>query len=81
MRSIATTQPPVRAASLPNVLTYLRILAVPAVVLCLFLIEGDAGRWWALGVYIVACITDWLDGYLARVWHQQTVLGLSLIHI
>jgi len=78
MGSIATTQSPVRAASLPNVLTYLRILAVPAVVLCLFLIEGDAGRWWALGVYIVACITDWLDGYLARVWHQQTVLGRML---
>ena len=34
---------PCGAASLPNVLTYLRILAVPAVVLCLFLIPGDAG--------------------------------------
>ena len=66
------------AASLPNVLTYLRIVAVPAVVLCLFLIEGDAGRWWALAVYVVACITDWLDGYLARVWRQQSVLGRML---
>ena len=60
------------AVSLPNVLTYLRILAVPAVVLCLFLIPGDTGRWWALAVYVGACITDWLDGYLARVWRQQS---------
>jgi CDP-diacylglycerol--glycerol-3-phosphate 3-phosphatidyltransferase/cardiolipin synthase len=69
---------PLGAGSLPNVLTYLRILAVPAVVLCLFLIRGDLGRWWALGVFVGACITDWLDGYLARVWDQQSLLGRVL---
>jgi CDP-diacylglycerol--glycerol-3-phosphate 3-phosphatidyltransferase/cardiolipin synthase len=76
--TLASTPPPMRATSLPNVLTYLRILAVPAVVLCLFLINGDAGRWWGLAVYIGACLTDWLDGYLARVWHQQSMLGRML---
>ena len=45
-------------ASLPNLLTYLRILAVPAIVLILFLVAGDAGRWWALAIYIGACVTD-----------------------
>jgi CDP-diacylglycerol--glycerol-3-phosphate 3-phosphatidyltransferase/cardiolipin synthase len=60
------------------VLTYLRILAVPAVALCLLLIPGDTGRWWALGVYVAACVTDWLDGYLARAWRQQSVLGRML---
>ena len=64
--------------SLPNVLTYLRILAVPAVVLCLMAIDGTGGRWWALAVYVVACLTDWLDGFLARVWHQQSALGRML---
>jgi cardiolipin synthase (CMP-forming) len=64
--------------SLPNVLTYLRILAVPAVVLCLMAIDGADGRWWALAVYVVACLTDWLDGFLARVWHQQSALGRML---
>jgi cardiolipin synthase (CMP-forming) len=64
--------------SLPNVLTYLRILAVPAVVLCLLAIEGTGARWWALAVYVVACLTDWLDGFLARVWHQQSALGRML---
>lgn len=63
---------------MPNLLTYLRILAVPAVVLCLFLIRGDEGRWWALAVYVAACFTDWLDGFLARVWRQQSTLGRML---
>ena len=67
-----------RATSLPNVLTYLRILAVPAVVLCFLLMRGDTGRWWALAIYIGACITDWLDGYVARVWRQQSLLGRVL---
>src|SRR3990172_3301326 len=74
----ATSSGAVSAASLPNILTYLRILAVPAVVLCLFLIPGDTGRWWALGVYVIACLTDWLDGFLARVWRQQSMLGRVL---
>ena len=78
MKTVAPAPAAVSAVSLPNVLTYLRILAVPAIVLCLFLVPGDAGRWWALAVYIGACITDWLDGYLARVWRQQTVLGRML---
>jgi CDP-diacylglycerol--glycerol-3-phosphate 3-phosphatidyltransferase/cardiolipin synthase len=66
------------ASRLPNALTYARILAVPSVVACLFFIPGDAGRWWALGVYIGACLTDWLDGYVARVWQQQSTLGRVL---
>jgi cardiolipin synthase len=78
MESAATTPGSIRAASLPNLLTYLRILAVPAVALCLILIQGDAGRWWALAIYVVACITDWLDGFLARVWRQQSLLGRML---
>jgi CDP-diacylglycerol--glycerol-3-phosphate 3-phosphatidyltransferase/cardiolipin synthase len=71
-------RPSAGLASIPNMLTYLRIVAVPAMVLCLFLITGETGRWWALGVYISACLTDWLDGYLARVWAQQSTLGRML---
>jgi CDP-diacylglycerol--glycerol-3-phosphate 3-phosphatidyltransferase/cardiolipin synthase len=66
------------ATSLPNVLTYARIAAVPAVVASLFFVGGDEGRWLALAIYIAACITDWLDGYLARVWQQQSTLGRML---
>ncbi len=64
--------------SLPNVLTYLRILAVPAVMACLLGVHADLGRWLALTIYVLACLTDWLDGYLARVWQQQSALGRML---
>jgi cardiolipin synthase len=64
--------------SLPNVLTYARILAVPAVVACLYLGPDVNGRWWALAIYLAACLTDWLDGYLARMWRQQSTLGRML---
>jgi cardiolipin synthase (CMP-forming) len=78
MKTAVTAPDSMRAASLPNVLTYLRILAVPAVALCLLLVQGHTGRWWALGIYIAACFTDWLDGFLARVWRQHSVLGRML---
>ena len=64
--------------SIPNVLTYARIVSVPAVVAALLLVSGTPGRWIALAIYTFACITDWLDGYLARVWNQQSTLGRML---
>jgi cardiolipin synthase (CMP-forming) len=64
--------------SLPNLLTYGRIVAVPAVVACLYFVKGDLGRWLALSIYMAACITDYFDGYLARAWHQQSTLGRML---
>ena len=70
------------ALNLPNLLTYGRILAVPLIVLCFF-IEGrlhgsDAARWWALGIFVVASVTDFFDGYLARSWNQQSNIGRML---
>jgi cardiolipin synthase len=63
--------------ALPNLLTYGRVLAVPALVLC-FYIENSAGRWLSLAVFTIATITDFFDGYLARAWHQQSAIGLML---
>jgi cardiolipin synthase len=65
------------AWSLPNLLTYARIAAVPVVVACL-LGEGHSWRWLALGLYAAAAITDYVDGYLARAWGQQSPLGRML---
>jgi cardiolipin synthase len=73
----ATTDSKLRATSLPNILTYARLVAVPAVVAC-FYVEGNAGRWLALIVFVAASITDYFDGYLARVWQQQSALGRIL---
>jgi cardiolipin synthase len=63
--------------NLPNLLTYGRIVAVPLVA-GLLMWGGLNARWWALGIYIVAAITDFLDGYLARLWQQQSSLGRML---
>lgn len=68
--------------SLPNLLTYGRILAVPLIVLC-FYMEGklqssDLARWTALAIFVIASITDFLDGYLARAWNQTSNIGRML---
>ena len=71
-----------RAFNLPNLLTYGRILAVPLVVLCFFL-EGELqssefARWRAFAIFILASVTDYLDGYLARAWKQTSNIGRML---
>lgn len=60
--------------NIPNVLTLLRILLVPVIVI--FLMQGAFLK--ALIVLAVSGITDALDGFLARILHQQTVLGAYL---
>lgn len=62
---------------LPNILTYARIAAVPALVVC-FYFDGDMARWTAVAIFIAAAITDFFDGYLARLWSQQSSLGRML---
>ncbi len=64
--------------SLPNLLTYGRILAIPALVAILFWPRDDWMRWIALGIYTAAAITDYLDGYIARAWSQQSAIGRML---
>lgn len=71
-----------RAFNLPNMLTYARIVAVPLVALCFFL-EGrlqssDFARWTALIIFILASVTDYFDGYLARAWQQTSNIGRML---
>jgi cardiolipin synthase len=71
-----------RPLALPNLLTYGRIVAVPAVVACLYwqaLLHGGLWlRWAAVVIFIAAGVTDILDGYLARAWQQQSMLGRML---
>jgi cardiolipin synthase (CMP-forming) len=67
-----------RSWNLPNLLTLGRMLAVPFVVACLFWPETFFMRWLALGIFIIAGITDFLDGYIARAWSQQSALGRML---
>jgi cardiolipin synthase (CMP-forming) len=78
LMSTAPTMRRSNAFNLPNLLTYGRLVAVPAVVGLLFWPEDHWSRWMALGVFAVAAITDYLDGYLARVYEQQSALGRML---
>src|SRR5664279_6305559 len=66
-----------QALSLPNLLTYGRVLAVPALVVCFYL-ENNASRWFSFAVFIAASVSDFFDGYLARAWHQQSAIGRML---
>ena len=60
--------------NIPNLITLLRIMLVPVIVI--LLIQGSFFH--ALIVFIVASLSDALDGFLARVLKQQTVLGAYL---
>jgi CDP-diacylglycerol--glycerol-3-phosphate 3-phosphatidyltransferase len=64
--------------NLPNLLTYGRLLAVPIVAGCLLSTHEFWMRWFALGIFIAAGVTDFFDGYLARAWGQQSPLGRML---
>lgn len=81
------TLPASKIWNLPNVLTYGRIVAVPLVAgLLLWTDKAQAmtglnvetARWLALAIFILAAITDFFDGYLARRWGQQSALGKML---
>jgi cardiolipin synthase (CMP-forming) len=80
---VSTSRPvPARPLALPNLLTYGRIAAVPAVVACIYwqaILQGGLWlRWVALAIFIAAAITDFLDGYIARMWAQQSSFGRML---
>jgi cardiolipin synthase len=82
MEAYGSRRLPARPYALPNVLTYARIAAVPVVVGLLFwqsLMDGPLWlRWVALLFFIAAGVTDFFDGYFARIWGQQSSLGKML---
>jgi cardiolipin synthase len=76
---VSSTTPRVsRNWSLPNILTYARLAAVPLVAGFLFWPREPWARWTALAIFVAAAITDFFDGYLARAWSQQSSLGRML---
>ena len=60
----------------PNRLTILRVILIPFFVVCLMLDKGDGVlRYMALGIFIVASLTDTLDGYIARKYDLVSNFG------
>ena len=64
--------------NIPNILTVLRLLAAPGVVLMFLYFTRPWADWFALVLFVGAAITDFFDGYLARLWKQQTKFGTML---
>ena len=62
--------------NLPNKLTILRVAMIPFFVLfMLFPVMGEADKWIALVLFIVASLTDMLDGHIARKYNLITNFG------
>ncbi|MEH6773267.1 MAG: CDP-diacylglycerol--glycerol-3-phosphate 3-phosphatidyltransferase [Cereibacter changlensis] len=64
--------------SLPNILTILRLLAAPGVAVMFLYFHRPWADWFALTLFISAAITDFFDGYLARLWKQESKFGAML---
>ncbi|WP_298676719.1 CDP-diacylglycerol--glycerol-3-phosphate 3-phosphatidyltransferase [uncultured Lentibacter sp.] len=64
--------------NIPNILTALRLLAAPSVAVMFLYFTRPYADWFALILFVSAAITDWFDGYLARMWKQETKLGAML---
>lgn len=64
--------------TIPNILTVIRLLAAPGVALMFLYFTRPYADWFALMLFLGAAATDWFDGYLARLWGQETKLGAML---
>jgi CDP-diacylglycerol--glycerol-3-phosphate 3-phosphatidyltransferase/cardiolipin synthase len=75
------------ACNIPTLLTWLRILLIPVLVAVFYLpldskffgvISQQTINLTAMLIFLVASLTDWLDGYLARRWNQTSAFGAFL---
>ena len=64
--------------TLPNILTTLRMLAAPGVAIMFLYFHRPWADWLALALFVGAAITDYFDGYLARLWKQESKFGAML---
>ncbi|MGN6082492.1 CDP-diacylglycerol--glycerol-3-phosphate 3-phosphatidyltransferase [Trinickia sp.] len=66
----------------PIFLTWLRIVLIPLVVGVFYLsdsmMSGDDRNMAAAAIFVLAALTDWFDGYLARKWNQTSAFGAFL---
>ena len=66
--------------TLASKITLVRVALIPAYMVCMYLSGGAAGMWMylALGIFILASVTDFLDGYIARHYNQVSDFGKFL---
>jgi CDP-diacylglycerol--glycerol-3-phosphate 3-phosphatidyltransferase len=64
--------------TIPNILTTLRLLAAPGVAVMFLYFHRPWADWFALALFVGAAVTDYFDGYLARLWKQESRYGQML---
>jgi CDP-diacylglycerol---glycerol-3-phosphate 3-phosphatidyltransferase len=65
-----------RRSWIPNSVTFVRVALVPPILLLLVLgTQLRAAQWWAFGVFVLAALTDTVDGWAARRWQGVTAFG------
>lgn len=64
--------------TVPNVLTVIRLLAAPGVVVMFLYFARPWADWFAMLLFVGAAVTDYFDGYLARLWKQESRFGAML---
>ena len=64
--------------TLPNILTFGRLAAAPAVVLAYAFLSAPWSHWVGFTLFVGAAVTDWFDGWLARRWNQTSAMGAML---
>jgi cardiolipin synthase len=75
MPSSAESPASTRILTVPNVLSFARLLGVPVFLWLILVPEADG---WAFCLLAVAGASDWVDGYLARRLNQRSELGIIL---
>jgi CDP-diacylglycerol--glycerol-3-phosphate 3-phosphatidyltransferase len=64
--------------TIPNILTVFRLAAAPGVALVFVMFHRPLADWLAITLFILAALTDYVDGYLARAWGQESNFGRML---
>jgi len=64
--------------TLPNILTVARLVAVPILPVMFLFFARPWADWYAITLFIIAATTDYVDGYLARAWKQETLFGAAM---
>ena len=62
--------------TLASKITMVRVLMIPAYMVTMYLSRGEMNLWMllSLAIFIIASLTDFLDGYIARHYNQTTAL-------
>ncbi|PIE64615.1 MAG: CDP-diacylglycerol--glycerol-3-phosphate 3-phosphatidyltransferase [Desulfobacterales bacterium] len=61
--------------TLPNILTGFRFALIPVLIVFFLVEQTNTVQLWAFSIFILAALTDFADGYLARRYEKETVLG------